>query len=129
MLLRIFCLLALLGAPLQAPAQTYPAKPITIVNGFPPGGGPDILARQLAAVLAKRMNQNVVVDNRPGATGTIGAASVARAEPDGYTLLFGVAANLVIGPATLDAGLAGNLCTTFLRSAVADNWTLVPFTE
>ena len=102
MLLRILCLLAFLGAPLQVPAQTYPVKPITIVNGFPPGGGPDILARQLAAALAKRMNQNVVVDNRPGATGTIGAASVARAEPDGYTLLFGVAANLVIGPATLD---------------------------
>ena len=101
--LRILGLLILLAAiPLPAAAQSYPTKPITVVNGFPPGGGPDILARQLAVALSKRLNQNVIVDNRPGATGTIGAASVARAEPDGYTLLFGVAANVVIGPATLD---------------------------
>jgi tripartite-type tricarboxylate transporter receptor subunit TctC len=102
-MLRTFGTLALFAfAPLIALAQGYPSKPITLVNGFPPGGGPDILARQLATALTKRMNQNVLVDNRPGATGTIGAGYVARAEPDGYTLLFGVAANLVIGPATLD---------------------------
>ena len=103
MILRALALLILVATmPLPAAAQSYPAKPIVVVNGFPPGGGPDILARQLAGVLAKRLNQSVLVDNRPGATGTIGAASVARAEPDGYTLLFGVAANLVIGPSTLD---------------------------
>jgi tripartite-type tricarboxylate transporter receptor subunit TctC len=92
----------LLAVSLSAAAQSYPSKPITVVNGFPPGGGPDILARQLATGLAKRLGQNVVVDNRPGASGTIGAASVARADPDGYTLLFGVASNLVVGPSTLN---------------------------
>jgi len=101
MILRALALLILVAA-MPVAAQSYPAKPIVVVNGFPPGGGPDILARQLAGVLAKRLNQSVLVDNRPGATGTIGAASVARAEPDGYTLLFGVAANLVIGPSTLN---------------------------
>ena len=103
MILRALALSILAAVlPLPCVAQSYPAKPIVVVNGFPPGGGPDILARQLAGVLTKRLNQSVLVDNRPGATGTIGAASVARAEPDGYTLLFGVAANLVIGPSTLD---------------------------
>ena len=77
MILRALALLILVAAmPLPAAAQTYPAKPIVVVNGFPPGGGPDILARQLAGVLSKRLNQSVLVDNRPGATGTIGAASV-----------------------------------------------------
>jgi tripartite-type tricarboxylate transporter receptor subunit TctC len=82
-------------------AQTYPAKPITLVNAFPPGGSTDIIARQLAAKLSQRLGQQVVVDNRAGASGTIGAASVARAEPDGYTMLFGVAANLAVAPAVL----------------------------
>jgi tripartite-type tricarboxylate transporter receptor subunit TctC len=82
-------------------AQTYPAKPITLVNAFPPGGSTDIIARQLAAKLSQRLAQQVVVDNRAGASGTIGAASVARAEPDGYTMLFGVAANLAVAPAVL----------------------------
>jgi tripartite-type tricarboxylate transporter receptor subunit TctC len=84
-----------------AGAQTYPSKPVTLVNAFPPGGSTDIIARQLAAKLSQRFGQQVVVDNRAGASGTIGAASVARAEPDGYTMLFGVAANLAVAPAVL----------------------------
>jgi tripartite-type tricarboxylate transporter receptor subunit TctC len=84
-----------------AGAQTYPAKPVTLVNAFPPGGSTDIIARQLAAKLSQRFGQQVVVDNRAGASGTIGAASVARAEPDGYSMLFGVAANLAVAPAVL----------------------------
>ena len=71
------------------------------MNAFPPGGSTDIIARQLAAKLSQRFGQQVVVDNRAGASGTIGAASVARAEPDGYTMLFGVAANLAVAPAVL----------------------------
>jgi tripartite-type tricarboxylate transporter receptor subunit TctC len=84
-----------------AAAQTYPAKPVTLVNAFPPGGATDIVARQLAAKLSQRFGQQVVVDNRAGAAGTIGAASVARADADGYTMLFGVAANLAVAPAVL----------------------------
>jgi len=81
--------------------QAYPSRPVTIVNGFPPGGTTDAAVRILASKLAERMGQAVVVENRPGATGMIAAAGVARAAPDGYTLLFGVAANLAVGPATL----------------------------
>jgi tripartite-type tricarboxylate transporter receptor subunit TctC len=100
MIRNLLCALAA-GAATGAAAQTYPSKPVTLVNAFPPGGSTDIIARQLAAKLSQRFGQQVVVDNRAGASGTIGAASVARAEPDGYTMLFGVAANLAVAPAVL----------------------------
>jgi len=89
------------AAATGAAAQTYPARPVTLVNAFPPGGATDIVARQLAAKLSQRFGQQVVVDNRAGAAGTIGAAAVARAEPDGYTMLFAVAANMAVAPAVL----------------------------
>jgi tripartite-type tricarboxylate transporter receptor subunit TctC len=85
----------------SAAAQTYPAKPITLVNAFPPGGPTDVVARQIAAKLSQRLGQQVIVDNKAGAAGTIGAGAVARAEPDGYTLLFAVAANMAVAPAVL----------------------------
>ncbi len=91
-------LLLVAGAAL---GQGYPSRPITLVNGFPPGAATDTVSRQIAAVLTKRLGQSVVVENRTGASGTIGAASVARATPDGYTLLFGVLSNLIIGPASI----------------------------
>jgi tripartite-type tricarboxylate transporter receptor subunit TctC len=100
MIRNLLCALAA-GAATGAAAQTYPSKPVTLVNAFPPGGSTDIIARQLAAKLSQRFGQQVVVDNRAGASGTIGAASVARAEPDGYVMLFGVAANLAVAPAVL----------------------------
>ena len=81
--------------------QAYPVRPVTLVNGFPPGGATDTVLRQIASKLGERLGQPAVVENRPGAAGTIGAAAVARAAPDGYTLLFGVAANLAVGPATM----------------------------
>lgn len=81
-------------------AQGYPTRPVTLVNGFPPGAATDTISRQIAGVLAKRLGQSVVVENRTGAAGTIGAASVVRAAPDGYTLLFGVLSNLIVGPAS-----------------------------
>ena len=78
------CLVTTIAA---AQTGTYPAKPIRIVVGFTPGGGPDITARFIAQKLAESWPQNVVVDNRPGAGGTIAAQLVAHATPDGYTLL------------------------------------------
>jgi len=76
-------------APVRAqdPAADYPAKPIRILVGFTPGGGPDITARYIAQKLTDAWKQQVIVDNRPGAGGTIAANAVARASPDGYTLL------------------------------------------
>ncbi len=68
-------------------AADYPAKPIRILVGFTPGGGPDITARYIAQKLTDASKQQVIVDNRPGAGGTIAANAVARASPDGYTLL------------------------------------------
>ncbi|MDX2204070.1 MAG: tripartite tricarboxylate transporter substrate binding protein [Hyphomicrobiaceae bacterium] len=79
----------LLGAA-PAAAQTYPARPITLIVTFPPGGSADLVARALEAKLAADLGQPVVVENRPGAGGNIGIAAVAKAAPDGYTL--GIAA-------------------------------------
>jgi tripartite-type tricarboxylate transporter receptor subunit TctC len=81
-----------------ATAQTYPAKPVRIVAGFPPGGAADLLARVVAERLSAGMGQPFVVENRTGAAGTIGADAVAKAAPDGYTLLLGVTASQTIAP-------------------------------
>jgi tripartite-type tricarboxylate transporter receptor subunit TctC len=67
--------------------QAYPIKPVRMVLGYPPGGGIDVLARIMAPRLSERWSQQVVIDNRPGASGNIGADIVAKAAPDGYTLL------------------------------------------
>lgn len=74
--------------PLAAPAaDAFPSKPITMVVPYPPGGPTDIVARLVAAEMSKTIGQNIVVDNKPGASGMIGADLVARAAPDGYTFL------------------------------------------
>jgi tripartite-type tricarboxylate transporter receptor subunit TctC len=72
----------------NAAAQAWPSKPITIVVAYPAGGDTDAIARVYAEKLSARLGQQVVIDNRPGASGTIGSSSVAKATPDGYTLLF-----------------------------------------
>lgn len=80
-------LVALLLAPGAAPAQEYPAKPIRIIVPSSPGGGTDILARQLSVKLTARWGQQVIVDNRPGAGQMIGISLAAKSPPDGYTLV------------------------------------------
>jgi tripartite-type tricarboxylate transporter receptor subunit TctC len=76
-----------LGAPYLAAAQVWPTKPVTIVAPFQAGGGVDLLARRIGAELQEKLGQPFVIDNRAGANGNIGAAYVAKAEPDGNTLL------------------------------------------
>jgi tripartite-type tricarboxylate transporter receptor subunit TctC len=94
-------LLVLLSTALAACAALadYPEKPITVIVGFPAGSAPDVAARLVTQKLATRLGQAVVVDNRAGAAGTLGAAAAARAPADGYTLLFGSASSLTVGPA------------------------------
>lgn len=79
---------ALLGISAGARAEPWPAKPITMVIPFPPGGTLDVVGRLLAQKLGQQLGQTVIVDNRAGGAGTIGASAVARAPGDGYTLLF-----------------------------------------
>jgi tripartite-type tricarboxylate transporter receptor subunit TctC len=86
-LLRNLLGLALAIFASAAAAQGYPAKPIRLVIPFPPGGSNDIVGRMIAAQLSERLGQQVIVDNRPGAGGTIGTGVVAKSPPDGYTLL------------------------------------------
>ncbi len=90
------------GAALAA--DPYPSRPIRMVVGFAPGGGTDLTARPVAQKLSELIGQQVIVDNRPGAGGNIATEQVARAIPDGYTLLMGTIASLAISP-----GLYGNL--------------------
>ncbi len=87
-----------LSAPSSATAQNFPSRAARIVVGFAPGGATDVTARLLAMELAKMWGQQVVVDNRPGASGMIGAELVAKAAPDGYTLLVSPQTSIVVAP-------------------------------
>ena len=80
-------------------AQTYPNRTVRLIIPFPAGGPVDVMGRLIAAALSQSIGQQVICDNRPGAGSTIAGREVARAEPDGYTLLLGSAATLAIGPA------------------------------
>lgn len=79
--------LSVAGGQAQAQAQAYPNRPIKIIVPFTPGGGNDVYARAVGQKLSERLGQPVVVDNKPGASGNIGAALVAKAPPDGHTLM------------------------------------------
>ncbi len=104
----------LLGLPLLAlpvRAQDFPTRAVRIVPPYPPGGGTDTVARLLQPHLAARLNATILVENRPGAGGAIGAAEVARAAPDGHTLLLDAAGHVV--NATLMQGLSFDYRTAF----------------
>ncbi|CAB3722220.1 Bug family tripartite tricarboxylate transporter substrate binding protein [Achromobacter kerstersii] len=96
--LRTLALCVLAAAPLMASAQNYPAKPITMVVPFPPGGSTDVIGRLFAAKLGERLGQTVVVENKPGANTSIGAVAVARAAPDGYTFMITGAPTFTLNP-------------------------------
>src|SRR5213080_3585621 len=90
--------LAMSAALTQAHAQNYPTRAITLVIPFAPGGSTSIVGRGVADKISELLGEKVVVDNRPGAGGTVGTKAVARSEPDGYTLVLGYTGTLAIGP-------------------------------
>jgi tripartite-type tricarboxylate transporter receptor subunit TctC len=98
-LCRAVLLLAATAGPLSAAAQEYPTRPIRFIVGFVPGGIADLLARSLGQKLTEAWGQQVIVDNRAGAGGTIAMQIAARAAPDGYTLLLGSSTQFSISPA------------------------------
>src|SRR5258708_376477 len=91
---RVLTLVALSLLPVVSSAvhaqDAYPSKAITMINPFPPGGVADVVGRPLASILEKSLKQPVVMVNKPGAGGAVGFASVAKAPPDGYTILMGL---------------------------------------
>ncbi|MFN4361613.1 MAG: Bug family tripartite tricarboxylate transporter substrate binding protein [Hylemonella sp.] len=98
---KLLSTLLVLGLSLALPlsAQTWPSKPVRLIVPFPAGGATDILARALSQELGRKLGQSVVVENKPGAGGTIGAQAGAQAAPDGYTLLLTTSSTHSIGPA------------------------------
>ncbi|MBX3642735.1 MAG: tripartite tricarboxylate transporter substrate binding protein [Rubrivivax sp.] len=109
-------------------AQAWPSKPVTLVVPFPPGGSSDTIARAIGAKMQEKLGQPVVVENKGGATGTIGAAQVKRAAPDGYTLLVSSLGPFVIAPHLIknvpyDAGKDFDLLTVLVQ---APNVLVVP---
>jgi tripartite-type tricarboxylate transporter receptor subunit TctC len=94
--MRLILLVIAWAVTSAAFAQTFPSKPMRIVVPFPPGGTSDILARVVGQKMAESMGQPVVIENRPGASGTIGSAVVAKSPPDGYTLISGSTTTTVV---------------------------------
>src|ERR1700754_2932152 len=88
-----------IAAPLApADAQTYPNRPVTLIIPFPPGGSTSIVGRTVADKMSEILGQQIVVDNRGGAGGTVGTRAAAKSAPDGYTILLGYTGTLAIGP-------------------------------
>src|SRR4249920_2779050 len=89
---------ALTAAFSPAQAQDFPTRPITLVIPFAPGGSTSIVGRGVAERMSELLGEKIIVDNRPGAGGTVGTRAVAKSDPDGYTLLLGYTGTLAIGP-------------------------------
>ena len=129
MMLKRIALAALLALSASAShgQDRYPNRPVKIIVPTPAGGPVDVVARLTAQYLSGTIGQSVVVDNRPGAGNTLGSKEAARAEPDGYTLLFGTSAGLTINPALSsklpynalkDFAPVGMVMTSFVSVAV-----------
>src|SRR5258708_34660870 len=119
-------LLCLALAPLPARAQTdaWPTRPIKFVVAYPPGGGADVTARLFAELMARGLGQRIIVENRSGAGGTIGASSVVRADPDGYTILIAAISEISIAPATVKA-LSYDPTTDLLPVVLLAKWSQI----
>jgi tripartite-type tricarboxylate transporter receptor subunit TctC len=119
--------LALSTLALTTPAAAqanYPVRPIRMVVPYPPGAGTDFTAREVGAAYSKVLGQPVVIDNRPGAAATLGHGLVAKAQPDGYTLLLGTTGGLVSGPALLGSKIPYDPLKDFATIGLA---TYVPY--
>src|SRR5262245_28089877 len=107
-----------LAAACTAHAQDYPNKPVRMVVGFPPGGGTDVVARIIAPRYSELLGQPVVIENRPGATGTTAAGQVAKSVPDGYTIMMGHVSVNAIAPAMF-ANLSYDVIKDFAPIGIA----------
>ncbi|MEO6566896.1 MAG: tripartite tricarboxylate transporter substrate binding protein [Casimicrobiaceae bacterium] len=101
-ILKPFALAFAFGVATIAGAQTWPTKPVKVIVTFPPGGSSDVVARVIAPLLAQKLGQPFVVDNKPGAGATIGGGEVARAPADGYTLMLSNTAPISLSPFMLE---------------------------
>src|SRR5436853_7780780 len=100
LLLRFLCAFGwVLGFGQQALSQSFPAKPLRLIVPFPAGGGSDVVGRILAQALGERLGQPLIVENRPGAGGSIGTEAAVRAAPDGYTMLLASTSEIAVNPA------------------------------
>jgi tripartite-type tricarboxylate transporter receptor subunit TctC len=121
--IAVFCLTTAAQAQVDA-ARSYPNKPIRVILGFAAGGGTDIVARVLSQKLSERLGQPVMVENKPGTSGIIGAEHVAKAQPDGYTLLMSPSGVFVINPA-LNSKLPYSPVRDFVPVSMVANFPLI----
>ncbi len=115
---RTFIAASVAAMSLPAHAQAWPSKPIKLVVPYAPGGTTDVIARMVAEYLGQRLGQNIIVDNKPGKGAMVGTALVAKAPPDGYTLLMSVISGLSISP-TLYGGADFDPMGDFVHISIA----------